>query len=68
MLVTTTVKISHEDYNKLQISNIAAFYDYAENLAEKHGYPAHAYGFSSPIYYAKNGEFFISWMHSDSCD
>ena len=68
MLVKTTVKISQEDYDKLQISNLAAFYDYAESLAEKHGYPPQGYGFSSPIYYAKDGEFFVSWMHSDSCD
>lgn len=68
MLITTISKISEEDYHKLLISSYSEISDYVENIANKSMSPPCAYGFYYPDYYVKNGEYFVSWKHYDSCD
>lgn len=68
MLVRTDIKITEEDYNKLRICSQAEFYNYVEDIANNSAFPPCGYGFTSPNYFEKSGEYFISWGHWDSCD
>lgn len=68
MLVKSEVKIPEEDYYKLVMCSYAEISDYVEAIADKSAYPTYAYGFLFPNYYTKNGEYFVSWQHYNSCD
>ena len=68
MLVKTQVKITKEDYSKLLVSSYAEVSDYVSDVANESMSPPCAYGFLSPSYYEKDGEYFVSWKHYDSCD
>ncbi len=68
MLVKAQAKITEEDYNKLLVSTYAEISDYVSDIANGSTSPPCAYGFLSPDYFMKDGEYFVSWKHYDSCD
>lgn len=68
MLIKTEIKITAQDYNNLLASSYAEISDFIEDIANKSAYPTAGYDFLFPNYFTRNGEFFVSWEHYDSCD
>ena len=68
MRITTVMKISEDDYNKLlQLSKEDAWI-YIADVAENSPFPPCGYGFSDPNFYEENGRHFVSWKRWGSCD
>lgn len=68
MLVTSKVKITEDEYNKLLKCSKEEVRNYIADIAEKRmWYPA-GYGFYAPMFFKQADEYFVSWEHYDSCD
>lgn len=68
MLVTTKVKITEDEYNKLLQCSKEEIRDYIENIATKSALNPAGYGFYAPLFFMQANEYFVSWEHYDSCD
>lgn len=68
MYVTTKVKISENDYNKLLQRSKEEIEDYVLNVAYKSPFSPCGYGFDSPKVFEENGICYASWRYWDSCD
>ena len=67
-MVTTKVKITEEEYNKLLQLSREEVRDYIANSAVKSSYHPAGYGFYCPMFYMQGEEYFVSWEHYTSCD
>jgi hypothetical protein len=68
MFITTKVKITEEEYNKLLKCSRDEVEDYISDVAVKHLWNPAGYGFFRPMFFMQANEYFVSWEHYDSCD
>lgn len=68
MYVTTKIKISENDYNKLIQRSKEEIEDYVLNVAYKSPFNPCGYGFDNPSIFKEDGIYYASWKYWDSCD
>ena len=68
MYITTKIKISENDYNKLLQRSKEEIEDYVLNVAYKSPFNPCGYGFDYPSIFKEDDICYASWKHWDSCD
>ena len=68
MFVESVIEITKYDYKKLLAGSYSDIYSYVLERSNNSPYPACGYGFYSPRILQKEGKYYISWQHFDSCD
>ena len=68
MLITSKVKITEEEYNRLLKLQKEEVKDYIAGVAVKSAFHPAGYGFYTPMFYKQGDEHFVSWEHYASCD
>lgn len=68
MYIESRKEITKEQFLYLQHCDYKDFYDYINNEAVHSPYHPAGYGFESPKILNKDGKYFVTWTHWDSCD
>ena len=68
MLVTARREITKKQYIDLQSYSFKEINDFVLSEAEKSMLNPCAYGFYNPGVIKKDGKYFVTWDHYDSCD
>ena len=68
MLVTSKVKITEDEFNKLLECSKEEVRDYIADIAVKRMWHPAGYGLYRPMFFKQADECFVSWEHYDTCD
>lgn len=67
-MITSTVKITKDDYERLKQSSVEEVSEYICKAAIKKGYPPAGYGLWGEKFYADGDGYYVTWKHLSSCD